>query len=360
MGDGEQIAARLRALRIGYVPYSPSLQMPGDRRRFAFYARARNVPFELADPSRDYDLVIISERADISAWMRYRRGPVVYDLIDSYLAESGFSVRRLLRGVGKFVVRQNRHLNLSYASAIRRMCAHAKAVVCSTPEQARVIQPHCANVHAVTDIFAGDILERKTSHAAAAPFRLVWEGLPTNCHTLRVLNPVLRRLDARFGVELRIVTDLRYPTMLGAYGMRDVRKLAPGLACASTFLSWGQESVSRDICSGHVAVIPNIASNPMSVGKPSNKLHFLWMHGMPVVVSSSPAHDRSMRGAGVDGCCDSLEAWERRLTRLLESEEARRAEGEAGLAYVEREWGRDAVLARWDRMFESCLGGGAR
>ena len=72
--------------RIGYVPYSSSLAMPGDRRRFVAYARARNLPFELARPKERYDIVVLSELADISVWCDYPYGKIVYDLIDSYLA----------------------------------------------------------------------------------------------------------------------------------------------------------------------------------------------------------------------------------------------------------------------------------
>ena len=49
----------LQQLRIGYVPYTPSLDKPGDRRRFVHYARRRNLSFEIADPAQDYDVVIL-------------------------------------------------------------------------------------------------------------------------------------------------------------------------------------------------------------------------------------------------------------------------------------------------------------
>src|SRR6185312_15235316 len=74
------------SIRIGYVPYSGRFTKPGDRRRFVAYARARNLEFEVADPDKRYDLVVLSETADISVWPDYRHGKIVYDLIDSYLS----------------------------------------------------------------------------------------------------------------------------------------------------------------------------------------------------------------------------------------------------------------------------------
>ena len=63
--------------RIGYVPYSASLTHPGDLRRFVAYARARNLPFEVARPDGRYDVVVLSELSDISVWSEYRGGKVV-------------------------------------------------------------------------------------------------------------------------------------------------------------------------------------------------------------------------------------------------------------------------------------------
>ncbi len=71
--------------RIGYAPFSSSLTHPGDRRRFPAYAKARGIPFELARPDENYDLVVLTELADISVWPNYRGGKIIYDCIDLYL-----------------------------------------------------------------------------------------------------------------------------------------------------------------------------------------------------------------------------------------------------------------------------------
>jgi hypothetical protein len=39
-------------MKIGYVPCSTSLELPGDRRRFVFYAQQRGIAFEIADPAK--------------------------------------------------------------------------------------------------------------------------------------------------------------------------------------------------------------------------------------------------------------------------------------------------------------------
>src|SRR6267378_392866 len=136
----------LQGARIGYVPYSEDFHPPGDRRRFWRYATRRSIRFEVARPAERYDIVVLSERADLSVWHRYRIGEakIIYDLIDSYLAVPRTNLKGLFRGVAKFVSRQSRHLQVSYWRAIARMCERADAVVCTTPEQRQEILRYCS------------------------------------------------------------------------------------------------------------------------------------------------------------------------------------------------------------------------
>ena len=68
----------LRDLRIGYVPMKNSFDHPGDHRRFCYYADKRNIKFEIADPSEIYDLVFLTQSADLSTWSEYQRGNCNY------------------------------------------------------------------------------------------------------------------------------------------------------------------------------------------------------------------------------------------------------------------------------------------
>ena len=80
------------------MPFSPTLKAPGDRRRFVAYAQARNLPFELARFDQRYDVVVLSEIADISIWCDYQQGKIVFDFIDFYLSVPRTNWRQLLRG----------------------------------------------------------------------------------------------------------------------------------------------------------------------------------------------------------------------------------------------------------------------
>src|SRR6266581_2375462 len=93
--------ADLSQLRIGYVPYRAALSGPGDRRRFAYYARKRNLRLEIANPGETYDLVYVTLGGDVTAWADYSRGnaKVVYEQIDSYLAVPRMDPKAVVRGI---------------------------------------------------------------------------------------------------------------------------------------------------------------------------------------------------------------------------------------------------------------------
>jgi glycosyltransferase involved in cell wall biosynthesis len=342
-----------KQVRIGYVPYSDSLDRPGDSRRFAYYASKRGIRFEIADPAKDYDLVVLSARADISVWSRNTKAKLVYDLIDSYLAIPRTDLKGRLRGLLKFLVRQSRYLQLDYWKAIGGMCERADAVVCSTEEQRQDILRYCPNVHVVLDAHMGVTRTVKKDYRAKEPFRLVWEGLPQTLGSLELIRTVLDSLRSKYLIEMHIVTDRDYFLYLGQYGKRSSLKMAKRILPDVRFHEWNEADCAEIICSCDLAVIPLSLEDPFAAGKPENKLLLFWRMGMPVVTSASPAYVRAMHGAGLNFVANSEADWLDLLERLLGDEAARREAGSLGKAYTERAFNEERLLARWDAVFAS-------
>ena len=78
----------LRDARIGYGGYSRDFSVPGDRRRFAAYARMKGVPIEFADVDRTYDVAYVTYSSDLPGWVARKRSDgdrlkLVFELIDS-------------------------------------------------------------------------------------------------------------------------------------------------------------------------------------------------------------------------------------------------------------------------------------
>jgi len=343
----------LEDMRIGYVPYSQALDRPGDRRRFAYYASKRGLRFEIADPEQEYDLVILSARADVSVWSCYPQAKLVYDLIDSYFAIPRTDLKGRLRGLFKFLSRQSRYLQLDYWKAIAGMCARADAVVCSTDEQRQDILKFCPNVHIVLDAHMDVTRTVKSDYRAGQPFRIVWEGLPQTLGSLALIRPVLDRLRERHPIEMHIVTDSEYFRYMGLYGktntLAEVLRILPDVH----FHEWRESDCADIICACDLAVIPLSLTDPFAAGKPENKLLLFWRMAMPVVTSASPAYVRAMRSAGMDLTVRNEADWLETLERLLGDEAARREAGTLGKAYTEREFSEARLLERWDAVFYS-------
>ncbi len=357
IADAASIAERLQRLRIGYAPCSPAMTRPGDRRRFCYYARRRELAFEVADPRKSYDVVVVTTTADISEWARYRGGKVVFELIDSYLALPPHDPRSLLRGIAKFAVRQTRRLLLNYRAGIEQMCRRSDAVICSTEDQARHIAPYCVNVHPILDCQFADVRSVKTSYAAGEVFNLVWEGLPDTLSSLSLIRESLRRLQKKRRVQLHIITDLEYYRYLAnRYGRTSTFALARRVCDEPYLYAWNTETFSRIATACDLAVIPIPLERPFWAGKPANKLLLFWRMGVPAVVSATPAYTTAMQAAGVDALCRTADDWTATLERLMSDQAARAENAARGQRYVDSNFAEAALLAQWDAVFASVLG----
>jgi glycosyltransferase involved in cell wall biosynthesis len=340
--------------RIGYVPYSASLTHPGDLRRFVAYARARNLPFEVARPDGRYDVVVLSELSDISVWSEYRGGKVVYDLIDSYLAVPRTDIKQLLRGLVWYANGRHRRLRIDAKGAIQNMCRQADAVVCTTDEQKSDIEPYCRNVHIVLDIHDYAIRNRKQNYSAHSPFNLVWEGLASNVPQMKAISSVLHEMSQRRAIVLNIVTDPDRPGALPWLPRIKSVDVAKSIFENVVFRQWDVATFSRIVTKCDVAVIPILTDNPVTLGKPGNKLALLWRMAMPVLTSATPAYRRMQDAAGLGYlACDDSSDWFAALDRLMSEEAARRDAGERGYAFVTANLQTNRLLKLWDDVFSS-------
>ena len=349
----------LEKLRIGYAPCSPSLTAPGDRRRFCYYAAKRKLKFEIAHPSESYDLVILTQSADISLWSRYPEGRarIVFDFIDSYLSVSRYDLSALLRGCAKFVLGQNRRLLLNYFEGLERMCRRADAVICSTHDQRRKLLSFCPNVYSILDFHHSVVRRHKENYAAGDVFHFVWEGLPGNLQHLREIKGALEELQKTRRIALHAVTDLEYGRFLNGRLIKrstldDARRVWPGMY----LYAWNEQTFSAIACNCDLAFIPVPLEDPLCAGKPENRLLLFWRMGIPALVSSTAAHRDAMRESGVNMCCASQREWVEAFEHYMSDQCAREEAGRRGRAFVEKQYAEEKGLARWDEVFRSVLG----
>jgi glycosyltransferase involved in cell wall biosynthesis len=340
-------------VRIGYVPYSPDLQQPGDRRRFPYYAEKRRIAHELAEVDGDYDVVVITPRTDLVRWSRHRpgRAKVVFDLVDSYLDIPRTDPKHMLRGPASFLTGQSRTPFFSYARALGRILERADAATCATPEQARAIGRHCPNVHPILDFQTRMVSDVKTSYAAGSPLKLVWEGLGENVRWFSQIGGPLRALARERALVLHLVTAVRFKQFAQRFWTRDTARIAARFFDDVVLHPWTEDAVARIATDCDVALIPLPLDRPLEAGKPESKLVSFWKMGMPTVTSATPAYVRVMDAAGQSLYCRDSGDWERALRTLAEDEAARREAGTGGREYAEREYSEERLAAAWDAVF---------
>ena len=341
-------------LRVGYVPINEDLiSAPGDYRRFAWYAENKGITFEIADFNKKYDLVVLTEAADISVWNKYKHGKIVYDLIDPYLAISKRNISGLLRAPVKSIFGQYKKFTFNNWNVIRKMCTRADAVICSTVEQKKDITPYCDNVKIILDSHVDIVTKIKKNYECGDVIKIVWEGLPSSIQQLAVLSNVFYKLNGMFNIELHVVTDLYGYRFLGKYLKTSTKSLSSRIFSKVVVHEWSKDEFSNIVCSCDIAVIPVRLNDEFSAGRPENKLLLFWKMAIPTVTSSTLSYKRTMKEVGFKLACEDERDWINSLARLIENVEFRKEVGERGLKYVDEKFNKESLIRQWDMVFNS-------
>ena len=341
---------------VGYIPYSDDFERPGDKRRFIFYAKKRNIKFEIAEPNKKYDIIILTQNADLSVWNKYERNntKIIYDAIDSYLALPKSNIKANLRGIAKYISRQNKYLQVNHWRSISLMCERADAVTCSTQEQYNEIIKYSSNVHIILDSHNEIKSNRKKKESVdKSPFKLVWEGLPENISSIRKIIDPINKLREKYDIELNIISDPYFNKYLGKYGHTKTVNFALKILNEINFYEWNEKNIGDIISSCDLGIIPLDLNDKFALGKPENKLLLFWRLEMPVVASATPAYKRAMEKAGNKDIAISDNDWIYLLNKMICDKEYRTQSAVNGKKYVDMYHNEKVILEKWDALFES-------
>src|SRR6185437_10295819 len=214
-----------KKLKIGYVPYLPDLSQPGDRRRFPYFAKRHNVPFEIADKNKEYDIIFLTAPANLSQWLLYRKKhpktKFLFEMVDSLIFSSNI-FNTLFKGIGWFILRKETLLYFNHKKLIIKWLKVADVVLCSSTELKKNIEQWNNNVIVSLDYMENEYRFIKTDFSIKNKLKLVWEGqgavLPHFLH----FKEVFKQLSSF--CELHIITNETYP-LYGKLINNDVRKI---------------------------------------------------------------------------------------------------------------------------------------
>ncbi|MBT5400020.1 glycosyltransferase [bacterium] len=340
-------------LKIGYVPLKSDLiTAPGDYRRFVNYAKIRGIDYEVAALDRVYDVVVITQGADITLWRDYKHGIIIYDLIDSYLSISRFNLKALLRGLAKYVAGRHIKLEFNYWNSIRKMCIRSDIVICSTKEQRDKILPYCSKVPIILDYHDEVVKNPKKNYRLNDKVKLVWEGMPSNLYQLKLIKKPLLKLSQKYNIELHIVTSHTYYKFLGKYGLTQTQKEVDKIFNNTIVHEWTKETISDVVRQCDIAIIPIDSNYFLTKFKPENKILFFWKMGVPVVASNIPSYARTMNNANLDFICKDEISWEKKIESLILSCSMRHSAAIAGKEYAEKIFSTGQITKKWDDVFK--------
>ena len=345
----------IQNLKIGYVPLKDDLDSaPGDYRRFAHYAKVRGINYEIARFDKTYDVVIVTQGADITLWRDYRHGIIIYDFIDSYLSIPKTNIKALLRGFAKYVAGQHKKLEFSYWNSIRKMCIRADVVICSTREQKDNILSYSSNVPIILDYHSNVVRNPKQDYKLeGGVVKLIWEGMPSNLYQLKLIKNTLLRLSKKYNIELNVATNISYYRFLGRYGLSSAKTEVENFFNNSVIHEWDKETISDIVRNCDIAIIPIDSKYLLTRSKPENKILFFWKMGIPVITSDIPSYSRTMKNVSFNLLCKDETDWYDKLESLILDQKLRKNVAIEGKKYADSNFSTEAITKEWDKVFES-------
>ena len=340
-------------VRIGYVPYLPDLSQPADRRRFPFFARANNVPFEIADVNKTYDIILLTAPSNLSKWLLYKKKhpetKFIFEMVDSLIFPSDiFSM--LFKGVGRFILRKEVLLFINYKKLIIKWLKIADIVVCSSKELKRHIEQWNENVVVSLDYLQNEYQLLKTDYSINGKMKLLWEGQSVVLRQFLYFKDLFKELNSF--CELHIITIEKYP-LFGNLVHRNVEKILEELPIKTVFHKWEINKNSEVFSQCDCGIIPLNKKNLLGWHKPANKLISFWFSGLPTVVSDTPAYVELMNNADENLYCHTKDDWIEKIYRIKNMQpEERECLAKKNWAFVQSNYSDVVLDLIWQSVFQ--------
>lgn len=340
-------------LKIGYVPYLPDLSQPGDRRRFPYFAKKNNIPFQVADINSAYDIILLTTAGNLSNWLTYKKKHpntrFIFEMTDSLIFDSNiFNI--LFKGIGRFLLGKETVLYINYKQLLINWITIADVVICSSFGLKNEIEKWNKNVVVSLDYLQNEARFLKADYAIGDKMKLVWEGQSVVLPYLLHFKEVFEKVSSF--CELHIITDEKYP-VYGNLIYKDVSVILNQLPITTIFHKWELFKNYEELSKYDCGIIPLSKKNLYIWYKPANKLISFWFTGLPTLVSDTPAYCELMKKAGENLYCSNTKEWVDKIYRLKNMKaEERAALAERNLNYVQNNYSDKALDLVWYNVFE--------
>ena len=349
-------------LLIGICPNSPDFLHPADRRRYIPYLKKNNIPYEIADYEKDYDVIYISLNADLNKWAGYKNKQVeknkhvrvIFDFSDLYLV--GGTISDNLRPFFHYLSGRTSKLRSSYKNTVMDMISGTDVLICGSEEQKKILRELHHNVIVVRDYFFDDIKSIKSNYSLSEPntINILWEGLSHgNLEIFKMLRNILDNLPV-FKVKLHVISDSEYCKIGSKYFCKPtysiLKEVFDNSDVSFHFYDWNKTTFSSIATSCDLALIP-IPENPFMRRKPENKLLLFWHLGLPVITSNTDSYVRVMKAIDENYFCSTYEEWREKLINFASSIQEREKYMSSATAYLQTNCSAVVIFETYDIIF---------
>lgn len=342
-----------KELKIGYVPYLPDLSQPGDRRRFPYFAKRNNVPFEIADEKKSYDIILLTGSANLSLWLMYKKKHpetrFIFEMTDS-LIFSNDTFSTLFKGIGRFILRKESELYINYKKLLIKWLKLADAVICSSTELKKIVEKWNKNVIISLDYLQNEAKFLKNNYSIDGKMKLVWEGQSVVFPHLLYFKDVFKEVSSF--CELHIITDEKFPSY-GGLIKKDVSTIINQLPIITIFHKWEIYDNYKKLSEFDCGIIPLNRKNIFGWHKPANKLISFWFTGLPTIVSDTPAYVEFMKKAGNEMYCSDTSDWVAKIQEIAKMKATERESiAKNNLQFVRNNYSDGSLDLIWYQVFE--------
>ena len=345
-------------MKVGYVGYSKSLEHPADRRRIGI---VDGIELNTRKPLES-DLLLLSNDANFSWWMKRANQPVVLDLVDAYLGESPNIARDALRNVIRSLAGKSSLRWVLYTRHLKYAAIRATAIIVGSEEQREVMLPYNKSVFVIPDDHSE--IDQYKLHKPQIDLRkegesrfLFWEGYG---YTFKHFKHISKELDGFLlenDLSLCLVTTPIFHRWGGYIGKIRVQKLVekwfPLSSRRVLVVPWSLENLTFYSSVSSFGIIPIIPNDKFARLKPENKLISMWRLGLPTLSSDIPSYVRVSQSAGVAELIVQNGQWARKIDQILMGEFNLNSIRNKQLNFVQEHYSREKLQLRWLNILES-------
>lgn len=312
-------------IRVGYGSMESNFSAPGDRRRFAGFAIRNGLNISrIQDRLEGNDVVLLTLGSDLSVWksLKKKNGAVIIDLVDAYLDEQFWSLRRLFRGSYKSATRQLKNPVLNYTKMLRNALAGVDAVMCASPEQKESILEYNPNVFVTVDCLEELFCDTSNEVKSRSRLNLLWEGFPENLQHFDSITGELVKLARSYELTLTVLTDLSGVRRGSLASLMRFKKLLANINVSVQLVPWSVSNLIYYASRCDFGIIPIDQRNTMAWLKSENKLLSFWAMGLPTLTSPTPSYSRVMSEVSGNNNMANVIHWTDCVSELYEKQQS--------------------------------------